>query len=207
MADNTTLNSGVGGDVVRDIDRSGVKTQVVQVDLGGASAESLLVSVAKGTQGATAVPTQDLKDSGRVIFSAAVVIAGVTGIVAATLVPMVPERNGTAGSSASTFTVTSGKKLRITNMVVGFANTSTAIITSRICIVMNPTTTPTASSPVVVMVPLSLQFSTGIAQEGNVQYINFPEGIEFSGTNQFAVVQSCSATSCTIWVSLLGYEY
>ena len=36
MADNTLLNSGTGGDTIRDIDRgSGVKTQTVQLDFGG----------------------------------------------------------------------------------------------------------------------------------------------------------------------------
>jgi hypothetical protein len=39
MANNTTLPGT--GDVVRDIDRSGVKTQVVQVDIGGSGAELL----------------------------------------------------------------------------------------------------------------------------------------------------------------------
>lgn len=46
--DNTILNTGVGGDVVRDIDRSlnvnpiPAKTQVVQLDAGGESQESLV---------------------------------------------------------------------------------------------------------------------------------------------------------------------
>ena len=39
MSDNTTLNTGTGGDSIRDIDRSGSgpKTQVVQLDFGGAA--------------------------------------------------------------------------------------------------------------------------------------------------------------------------
>ena len=41
MADNTTLNSGTGGDVIRDIDRAGVKTQVTALDIGGAASELL----------------------------------------------------------------------------------------------------------------------------------------------------------------------
>lgn len=47
MADNTQVNSG-SGDTVRDIDRSlnsiviAAKTQVVQLDAGGQSAESLV---------------------------------------------------------------------------------------------------------------------------------------------------------------------
>lgn len=42
MADNTSLPPGTGGDTVRTIDRSSVKTQVIQLDAGGeAGPESL----------------------------------------------------------------------------------------------------------------------------------------------------------------------
>ena len=49
MSDNTLLNAGSGGDSVRDVERtigSGIKTQVVQLDFGGASgnAEQLATS-------------------------------------------------------------------------------------------------------------------------------------------------------------------
>ena len=40
MSDNTTLPGT--GDVVRDLDRGGVKTQVMAIDVGGSSGESLL---------------------------------------------------------------------------------------------------------------------------------------------------------------------
>jgi len=63
MADNTTLPIPPGatnGDIVRDIDRAGVKTQVVQLDIGGAAAESLVtgtmpVSGNVGVTGSVAV--------------------------------------------------------------------------------------------------------------------------------------------------------
>ncbi len=42
MADNTVLNVTTGGDSIRDIDRSGVKTQVMVLDAGGAAGESLV---------------------------------------------------------------------------------------------------------------------------------------------------------------------
>ena len=42
MADNTILNPGVAGDLVRDIDRAGVKTQVMALDAGGQQGESLV---------------------------------------------------------------------------------------------------------------------------------------------------------------------
>lgn len=42
MADNTVLNLGGGGDTTRSVDKAGVKTTVVTLDLGGAGAESLV---------------------------------------------------------------------------------------------------------------------------------------------------------------------
>lgn len=47
MTDNTVLNPGSGGDTIRDVNRTGaVKTQVVQIDIGGAAtnAEALVTS-------------------------------------------------------------------------------------------------------------------------------------------------------------------
>ena len=45
MADNTLLNSGAGGDTIRDKDRAGVKTQIVAIDLNPAGAETLMAGV------------------------------------------------------------------------------------------------------------------------------------------------------------------
>lgn len=43
MTDNTTLNPGAGGDTIRTIARGSSKTEVVQIDIGGESAENLVV--------------------------------------------------------------------------------------------------------------------------------------------------------------------
>ena len=45
MADNTQLNAGSGGDTIRNKDRSGIKTQVVALDLNPAGTESLMAGV------------------------------------------------------------------------------------------------------------------------------------------------------------------
>lgn len=44
MSDNTTLPVGTGGDTVRTIDRSGIKTQVTQIDFGGEAGPEQLVT-------------------------------------------------------------------------------------------------------------------------------------------------------------------
>ena len=54
--DNTVLNAGVGGDTVRDLARQAgaVKTQVVQIDIGGSSANAeVLVTAGQQTMAAS----------------------------------------------------------------------------------------------------------------------------------------------------------
>ena len=46
MSDNTTLSTGSGGDVVRDKDRSGVKTQIIGRDLNPGGASEVLETAA-----------------------------------------------------------------------------------------------------------------------------------------------------------------
>lgn len=45
MADNTVLSAGSGGDTIRDLDRAGVKTQVIALDVGGTAGESIVSGV------------------------------------------------------------------------------------------------------------------------------------------------------------------
>jgi hypothetical protein len=58
MADNTLLNSGTGGDSIRDIDKGGVKTQVVVLDTGGTGAESIASATNPYPIGIAATPFQ-----------------------------------------------------------------------------------------------------------------------------------------------------
>jgi hypothetical protein len=47
MADNTNLNPGVSGDIIRTLDKTGTgapKTEVVTLDLGGGDGRSELIS-------------------------------------------------------------------------------------------------------------------------------------------------------------------
>jgi hypothetical protein len=44
VADNTRLNVGTAGDLVRDVDKAGVKTPVCIIDVGGAGVEVLLTA-------------------------------------------------------------------------------------------------------------------------------------------------------------------
>lgn len=57
MSDNTLLNVGTGGDIIRNLDRGGsVKTQVVQLDIGGSSANAEVLITAGQQTMAASVP-------------------------------------------------------------------------------------------------------------------------------------------------------
>lgn len=58
MADNSVLSTPIGsGDTIRDIDKGGVKTQVVTLDLGGAGVESLVAGSIPVTASTLPLPT------------------------------------------------------------------------------------------------------------------------------------------------------
>lgn len=66
MADNTILSPGLLGDTIRDIDKSGVKTQVVTLDVGGAGAETLVAGTVpvSGTVSVSGGATSAKQDTG-----------------------------------------------------------------------------------------------------------------------------------------------
>ena len=66
MSDNTVLNIGTGGDTVRDLARQGgtVKTQVLQLDLGGASANAEVLLTAGQQVKAFSMPVVLASDQG-----------------------------------------------------------------------------------------------------------------------------------------------
>lgn len=163
-------------------------------------------ALTKGTQGATGYSTQDLKDAGRVSFAAATVIAGVTAVTAEALLSMVPVRGGTASAAATSQAVTSGKRLRLQSITVGFISTAAAVLSMRFALRMNPTGAVTATSPILRIIPLSQQ-AAALAQAGNEMTVDFPDGIEFSGTEQFGLTQIGSAATGTCWASFNGFEY
>ena len=141
MADNTVLNPGSGGDTIRNVAKtanSPAKTDMAIIDIGGnadASSEVALTYVAKNAQSANPVPVQETKDGGRtyVVLTA----QRITGVTAATLLTCTQNKGGTT-SSASTYTVTTGKTLRIQSLVGTVRASSTAAASGLIVLVRPP---------------------------------------------------------------------
>ena len=162
-------------------------------------------ALTKGTQGATGYTTQNLKDAGRVIFSAATVIAGVTVVTVEALLSLVVTRDGVAAAGATSFAVTAGKRLRITGISVGMVSTAAAVLSMRFALRMNPAGAAVATSPIQRI--FAVPSGAALAQAGGELEISIPDGIEFSGTHQFGITQIGSVATGTCWVSLTGFEY
>jgi hypothetical protein len=156
----------------------------------------------KATQGANGFSTQDLKDAGRVLctFTA----SGVTGNATEALVTLTPYRDLVAGSTATTFAVTASKRLRLQNITVTWRNNTAAAgaVTIRFRTLAG---TVLVTSPV----QLSLNATTASAAIGGgaTSFVNFPDGVELSGTMQFGLTQLAQTAVVGFDVHVIGYEY
>lgn len=159
-------------------------------------------AVAKGTQGANALPTQDLKDSGRVYCNFGAV--GITGSVSEALVTLTPYRDLTAGTATTTFAVTAGKRLRLQLLMLTWRNNTAAAGGVTIHLRLN-------AGAVAVTSPIhgTLNASTALATvgSGTTTWVDLPDGLELSGTMQLGITQSAVTAVVGFDVNLVGYEY
>lgn len=162
-------------------------------------------ALTKGTQAAAGYSTQDLKDAGRVSFSASTVIAGVTAVTVEALLSLVPVRDGTAAAAATSFAVTAGKRLRLQVAIGGLTSTAAAVISCRIVLRMSTTGVITATSPIISVI--DLHSPGAVAQQGETLAIPIPDGFEFSGTQQFGLTHVANVASGTIRATLMAFEY
>jgi len=167
-------------------------------------------TLTKGTQGSTGVSTQDLHDAGRtaISFYANNVAAGTT--TTETLITLTQSKGTGATSSASTYTITSGKTLRITGIQVASRGNATATVQSTVFnLRLN-----TAGACVVTSTPIlmGIQSATAaVASAWDRVIIPIPDGYEIAGNGTISLCISAAATYTTnapTWsVNLIGYEY
>lgn len=167
-------------------------------------------ALTKGTQNGTGIQTQDFKDAGRtaISFYANNVASGTT--TTETLITLTQSKGTGATSSASTYTITSGKTLRITAISVGSRGNATATIQSTVFnLRLN-----TAGACVVTSTPIlmGMQSATAaVASDWDRVIIPIPDGYEIAGNGTIALCISAAATFVTnapTWsVNIVGFEY
>lgn len=162
-------------------------------------------TLTKGTQGANGWSVQNLKDAGRVLKTYNV--SALACVTSEALISLTPYADLTAGAGATTFAVTSGKRLRIQSITVTCRATSTVNVGGVVRLRFLAGTV-LVSSPVHNSIGLQASnLATAVSGNAECEQLTFPDGLELSGTMQFGLTQLFSATSATIDVHVVGYEY
>jgi hypothetical protein len=190
---------------------SGTFWQATQPISGTVTANDVPPTLTKGTQGSTGFSTQDLKDAGRtaISFYANAVASGATGVE--TLITLTQSKGTGATSSVSTYTITSGKTLRITGIAVFSRGNATATIqTTLFNLRLN-----TAGACVVTSTPILMGIGTATpATASAIDRAPNPfssDGYEIAGNGTVSICISANAvfvTNAPTWyVNIIGYEY
>lgn len=201
MPSNTTINATTiaNGDTIRSIEKNGVKTQVVTIDLGGNGDESL-------PTGTLAV--KDSKDTGRVnIAINCYQGAGITGtealFAANTFAKSV---DGVAAGTGQSFSVSAGKRFNLQSVMVTIKNTGTAA-TSKLALRYSG-----AGGVISNTSPILMLWDMGTSEATVNTYIRpvivpVPGGCELIGGASFGFTNLSSAATMLHTIVLLGFEY
>lgn len=161
-----------------------------------------VVAQAKGAQATNFVPVSQPKDTGRTytVFT----IDRVAGVASEALATMSINKAGTVTSSTS-YTVTTGKILRLTTLVVTILDSTTTTVNGRVRV--RSAATVTATSGIVIASDVGNFPGTAAAGLGAGEEIAIPDGVEIAAGQQIGISQILSSTSSTLSVCLIGYEY
>jgi hypothetical protein len=168
-------------------------------------------ATAKGTQGANAVPVQELKDSGRVNIMWTLEFA--PAAVAEALMTMTESRDGAAVTTFTTKVVTSGKRLRITSWTMTTENTL-GVNPKRAKLRMKYNTAGAVTTASPLQANLVASVPGVVNTVGAPAMDDFPDGIEFlgDGTKQIGFTLEfpdwvTGTQTGKVYVTIFGFEY
>lgn len=190
---------------------SAVPVTAAQATPGNLQATVTPIALTKGTQGATGFSTQDLHDAGRVAISfyANNFAAGATTVEK--IITWDQSKNtGAVVAATASYTVTSGKTLRITGLQVATRGHATATIqTTTFNLRVNTAGACVVTSTPIVFAAQSATPATASAWDRVI--IPIPDGYEIAGNGTVAICITANSTFVTnapTWaVNLIGYEY
>jgi hypothetical protein len=162
-------------------------------------------TLTKGTQGSTGFSTQDLKDAGRVLKT--YTVSALATVTSEALIQLTPYADLVSASGATTFAVTAAKRLRIQQIIVTVRCTSTVNVGGIVRLRLLAGTVLVGSPVQGSIGCMGSNLATAVIGNAQTFSLNFPDGLELSGTMQFGLTQLFSATTATIDVHVIGYEY
>ena len=147
--------------------------------------------------------TQDAKDSGRVVKS--FVATGAATVTSEAMVTLTPSSDFVVGATSTSFTVISGKRLRLQSVSVVYKTTAATALGGLFRLRISSSGAVTIATPMAV----TLGTPNTIAAIGAISndFVNFPDGLELSGTMQFGISQLSTVTTSVVDITITGYEY
>lgn len=181
-----------------------VTASTVQVNVAG------LPAITKGTQGATGITTQDLKDAGRVHVTYYVTASTVGATTAESALVFTKASATSATSSAYTFAITNGKTYRITNISIATLGNATPTAQSTIFnLRVNTAANCSAASTPVIWSSRSATPATASTWDRLI--FDIPDGLQIAGTSTLQICASVNSTfttnAPTADMIISGYEY
>lgn len=157
-------------------------------------------SITKGTQGATGLTVQDLKDSGRT--RVAFHCTGIASVVSETVLTCSKNVGGTETTGVTTYTVTAGKTLRIQSLrfSIRFATPSGTVTFANATLRLREASVTGAQ-----VIVQSMENPSNLDNQAEIR--DFPDGLEFPAGTVLNFTQVASATTLLIDAGFIGYEY
>lgn len=171
-------------------------------------------TLTKGTQGATGVTTQDLKDAGRNQTNYYMVIQIITTGTDALLALTGYKSDALVAATTTPAVVTAGKRYRLTSVTLEYTSIVTTEGSVRFTLRANTGGVVAIGSPVVCVWEVG-QPGTGVSVAGkkNTIILPLPDGIEFAAGTGIGISQvglspvGAAAVAGYGRISLTGYEY
>jgi hypothetical protein len=146
------------------------------------------------------VATQELKDTNRTYVTW--FADGISSVTTEALVSIPVNRGGTLGSSLTTYTVTSGKTLRLQALSASITESTSTVSTLKLRLRVGSSVT--TSSPVVAGMSIS---SSGVVNNSGFAEISIPDGMEIASGQQVGLSMVSGTTTGTVTFNLIGFEY
>lgn len=168
-------------------------------DVGGNAA------TAKGVQPAAAIPTQDLKDSGRT--KVVLTLTKATGIAAEALVTLTIKKGDATVTTGTSYTVTAGKILRLQSMFASITASTAAINNVAIRLREGAASGGALALTSDIISELEASCPAAVIATSGQSWTSWPDGMELAGGQQIGVSMISALASGTVTVVIIGYEY
>jgi len=201
-ASATAAYDSTGNSVLSNISSVVPGTYSVTINFAAAFNGVVQVVLALSNSKSAASSVQNLKDSGRTQVT--LFADNITGVTTEALATMSITKGVVAQTAATSYTVTSGKTFRVQAIFVEAHATSTTATQSRVRL-RSAASSLLATSPILALV--SVTSRTAVADSGQAEQFNFPDGLEIAGGTVVGFSHIESTTSSAVSVCIVGFEY